>query len=981
MDTSYVDETKDDGRNSEGSTQDFSFASTRDLRKNLRDVFDKISMEPPPEKPVAPALKVAAPVPLKKPSSVGSTFSVSSSCISDRIAQFEQVAQQNNAKPPLPLKLQPNAIPQNSVSVYLRIRPPMATSGLAKISTSQRVLQVNTIDVLPAKRPNVHPTIVRTYPPAQSNASKVNIHRENDPASCAKEYSFHQVLEPETTQQTVYATIAAPLVQSLFAATSASDKASSKQRIEQQHQIESALLFSYGITNAGKTYTILGNIKGNNDAQWGVIPRAISECFDHIRKLPKIPCHYDLYLSYFEIYNEQIYDLLPKKKAPTNVGPPQALKVSERPGQTIVRGLAKHRVRDLGHGIELTVTANNKRRTQSNNLNVDSSRSHCICQLQIVPRSIMPDTVNKQATNDDDSVISMSGYSTDEEAAFFTKHKSSTLWIVDLAGSERSKRTGLGNERQKEASSINKSLMTLMRCLSVMRESQQSRQRSADVVPFRESKLTHLFMNHLTGPSASRTSMIVNVNPSVADFDETQHVLSYASQAKIIQMDPKELSKKRRQYFGAEYDMNGRKKAKTAKITSTAIAPTSAPITSTSATAMAKAAVIKITKALSPKRLAKKMSPKKLAKNLSFKKQAPKMASFGKRKAEESSEPLLKRVCHPTVASSDKGSDSEKDTKSLKMRLTAALAEAEMLRSENTKLLEQLSQQESQVREEVAEEMAEQLKTSSEEYNGVIERLRAQIHANPTTCKSTRKAQMDRAEQQIEELLDKIDECEEEMVRMRHDHAKEIAELKELLNAKPVAVPVSDAPIESASQTNTRSNNKQIAELERELAASREQVERLKKTKLELIENYEKLLHGDDDGEEEMEADSSRDSNKNAQKPPPWKREATQAENRPAGANVASKLIGRTLNDPRRPLVSILSNISNTVNNAQLSPSGSTFSDDSTWARSGKGEQWLFPKNPTTVDVKTRSYRRPSGRAPVGRVWDASVGAWKLMAT
>jgi hypothetical protein len=441
----------DDGRSSAESSQGFSFASAMDLRKNLTESFDK---------QVQTQTQTQTQTSKTSCSSKMSSASTSSLSVIDRIAQFEQATKAATAKPPLylPLREQSNVIPANRLAVYLRIRPPQS-------------LELNTIDVLKPNHPstststssNIHPTTVRTYPPAQSNTSKVNLHREGrDASSCAKEFEFHQVLEPETTQKTLYSTVAAPLLHSLFDATVSTSNSTSTDK-SRNPACESALLFSYGITNAGKTHTILGNIKSNNEAKWGVIPRAISDIFDRINQLPRTPtsAHYDLYLSYFEIYNEQIYDLVPKKTARQKVGPPPMLKVRERQGQTIVRGLVKHKVRDVNHGIELTMMANNRRHTSSNNINSGSSRSHCVCQMQIVPRSSHAANVVSKPSDDDASVVSMSGYSTDEEALFLSKQRSSTIWIVDLAGSERSKRTGMGSARQKEASQINKSLMTL----------------------------------------------------------------------------------------------------------------------------------------------------------------------------------------------------------------------------------------------------------------------------------------------------------------------------------------------------------------------------------------------------------------------------------------------------------------------------------------------------------------------------------------
>jgi hypothetical protein len=941
MDNSMIDMSdNDEGRSSSESSESFSFATAMVLRKNLTEVFDKqvvksssVASEP------ATSSKMMMGFSATESASASSSAAESASIsLKDRIARFQQavdsstsiaIATQNNNKPPLANKKRQqeqntNNIPENQVSVYLRIRPPLATPTSTSTSTGRaHQEQFNTIEVLPPSQPNLHPTIVRTYPPAQSNASKVIQHRIDsvDPSSCAKEFEFHQVLEPETTQKSVYSTVAAPLVDGLFAATSShnSDKKTSSTLTS-----ESALLFAYGITNAGKTHTIHGNIKSNNDAKWGLVPRAISDIFDRIKQLPKNSCIYDLYLSYFEIYNEQIYDLLPRKSAIKNFGPPPMLKLREREGQTIVRGLAKHQVRHVQHGIDLAVMAHSKRRTASNNLNSDSSRSHCICQLQLVPRSTHP-AVN---SSDGDSVECTSGYSTDEEAALLSKQKNSTLWIVDLAGSERSKRTGLASAQQKEASMINKSLMTLNRCLSTMRESQKNN--SAIVVPFRESKLTHLFMSHLTGPSKSRTSMVVNVNPAVSDFDETQHVLAYAAQARMIQMDHEQLQKKRKLCFGDEYGMDGHKTNKQEQ--------PSQP----SRTAHITKLVTKAIKKFSPKNMAKKSERPVVAKKTEKRKAEPVMKlSHGMANCEI--EPLMKRMRHPptTVVASIISSDHEKEIKSLKMALSIAQTEAQIVQSEKERLVEELDQKESQVRIEVAEEMEEQMKSTREEYNQVIERLRSQIHSNPIACRSTRKAQIDKAEHHIEELMDKVDECEEEMVRMRMEHAKEVVELTAQSQFKP-------APTES-----NVAENENIARLERELEQSRAEVAQLQKSKVELIENYEKLLQDDDNDEEEEEEEDNIDTvDENIDM-------VEESEN--IGRTQLSSKKSTRSTEPRQPLSSISANVT-----------------DSPADANGERKQWVFPSKPLRRDNRTGVYRRPSGRAPSGREWDGSVGAWRV---
>ena len=271
-----------------------------------------------------------------------------------------------------------------------------------------------------------------------------------------KEFSFTHVFPPETTQLDLYSQTLAPMVHNL------SEK--------------SGLLFCYGITNAGKTHTVLGPLPQMDAAHpspsWGLVPRALADVLS-LASTNNLPVS----ISYMEIYNEQIFDLLATSR--------QSLKLREANGQAFVRGLSTHPVSDLRQGLQLVVQASRQRVTATNNVNQGSSRSHCICQLGLAD------------------------------------HK---LWIVDLAGLERSKRTG--GLRQTEANKINQSLMTLMRCLHNLRHQQR--------VPYRESKLTHLLLSHWTGPHADQTAMIANINPS----DDSQHVLQYAAASKATTFVP-----------------------------------------------------------------------------------------------------------------------------------------------------------------------------------------------------------------------------------------------------------------------------------------------------------------------------------------------------------------------------------------------------------------------------------------------------------
>ena len=480
-----------------------------------------------------------------------------------------------------------------ALSVHLRLRPLAKGEG------------TTTIEVVPREGRGGGDALeaIRTHPPRSSNAAKVvrggwgggrpgsdlifgGGQQPGGPegsgsgsgragagaAPGAREYRFNRVFGPEATQADVYRSVALPLVEGLFPPGGGAGTAAAAG--------QSALLFAYGITNAGKTHTMMGSGGSGRGASSapvgpgsGIIPRALRDILDRAGAWagPGGGRRYSVNLSYFEIYNEQCYDLLaqPVQRAAHGAhpgaqqrdGPPPPqpswhgrappLKLREsRDGRIFVRGLERRRVEDLEGGMKLVREAMTRRHTSSNNINADSSRSHSVCQLEIVAEAggggpAAPPPIKSAASS------SASGYSTEDEAASLWRKQGRTVsfWVVDLAGSERTKRTGMvtNSARQKEAAIINSSLMKLMRCLHTLRDRQRAvPSNSAIPAPFRESKLTHLFMNHLTGAASSRTSMIVNVNPSEVDYDETQHVLSYATIAKSIFISEDEGDRKRR---------------------------------------------------------------------------------------------------------------------------------------------------------------------------------------------------------------------------------------------------------------------------------------------------------------------------------------------------------------------------------------------------------------------------------------------------
>ncbi|KAG7352280.1 kinesin motor domain containing protein [Nitzschia inconspicua] len=633
------------------------------------------------------------------------------------------------------------------VAVYLRIRPPSSpnkTINCASMDTTNN----NTIEILdPSGEPRRFPTRIRTYPPNVSNSYRVNINRHpKDASAYAKEFSFDCIMGPETSQRKVYSAVAAPMLQDILQSLG-----------QPQHfrtippsissRNASALLFSYGITNAGKTYTVLGDLSSRNQSNWGIIPRAISEVFDHQQQnsiaassSARISSHQtsqlELYVSFFEIYNEQVYDLIPSEKTVSKypLGDVHPLKVRECRGEILVSGLARHKVESTSQGIELTKIAHNKRHTSSNNINSGSSRSHFVCQMELVQASL----VSGAATVQDDEDASMIT-STDDGVCLKSKERTSTIWIVDLAGSERSKRTQVGSLRQKESTQINKSLMTLMRCLNAIKDNGRY---GLSIVPFRESKLTHIFMSHLTSESASRTAIVVNVNPAIDDFDETQHVLAFATKARLIEMDPEEYNRKRKQYFGEEYDANGRKKVK--------------PTTSISYPTKRCAGKKKETLF---SRMAKKLSPKRVFQKIPH----PENAMAG----EDDYTIPTSTTCRDEV-------------EKLQASLLEARRRIETLEFDFCQLQEELETKEDQIRSEVALEMEQRLRETRRKHQEKYRQLQAEMAREASKTPFTMK--MDRAESQLEELMDKVEECEKEMMRMNRDHQEEVHTLEGVIS-------------------------------------------------------------------------------------------------------------------------------------------------------------------------------------------------------
>jgi len=262
-----------------------------------------------------------------------------------------------------------------------------------------------------------------------------------------------------------------------------------------------ACIFAYGQTGSGKTYSMMGS----HDNQ-GLIPRICEGLFSGMRNNADNGPSYRTEVSFLEIYNERVRDLL---RPPMKGRPVHSLRVREHPKEgPYVQDLTRHLVSDYAAIEHLMEQGNTHRVTASTGMNDTSSRSHAIFTINFT-----------QAKFDHDMPC----------------ETVSKINLVDLAGSERADATGLTGERLKEGANINKSLVTLGTVISALADAATTHHSSTHhhkFVPYRDSVLTWLLKDSLGGNS--KTIMIATISPADVNYAETLSTLRYANRAKNI---------------------------------------------------------------------------------------------------------------------------------------------------------------------------------------------------------------------------------------------------------------------------------------------------------------------------------------------------------------------------------------------------------------------------------------------------------------
>ena len=346
-----------------------------------------------------------------------------------------------------------------AIKTFCRIRPIKGTNELFYISENDdKTLNINS-----------------------SNLEKLNV---GNNLKLINSYKFSKVFGENSTQEEVFEYTCKPLIDDLILNN------------------KSGLVFTYGMTNAGKTFTVIGTPE-----KPGILPQALRNLLDYDNEQNNNKTENIFYCNFVEIYNEDVFDLLADDPSEKNKFFKKKLNVKENLNSVFfLQDVTYEKLDSLESFNNILNKGISKKVHSSTNLNQNSSRSHTIFKIILINN-------NKDITKID--------FSTEELIS---------LSVVDLAGSERQKRTDAKGKNLQEACKINQSLSTLGKCLESMKHNSNSNIKK--MVPLRESKLTKIFAEYFQGNQ--NIIMITNINPRTEDFEETIRALNYSCIAKDI---------------------------------------------------------------------------------------------------------------------------------------------------------------------------------------------------------------------------------------------------------------------------------------------------------------------------------------------------------------------------------------------------------------------------------------------------------------
>uniref|UniRef100_A0A8C7ZYN2 Kinesin-like protein n=1 Tax=Oryzias sinensis TaxID=183150 RepID=A0A8C7ZYN2_9TELE len=416
------------------------------------------------------------------------------------------VCRSKGRTPRRPGQKKPSNTERDPVGVYCRIRPLISEDEECCIEM-------------------ISSTTIQLHAPDGLKANRNGEYKET-------QYSFKKVFGVNTTQMELFQDVAKPLVNDLI-------------------HCKNGLLFTYGVTGSGKTFTMTGS-----PGEGGLLPRSLDMLFNSIgpfqakryvfkpddkngmeiqsqvdallerqkrdsqQSVPKTPssrqkadpefadmispeeacksesvdedCCFSVFVSYIEIYNNYIYDLLEDAPFdPIRPKPPQSKVLREDQNHNMyVAGCTEVEVKSTEEAFEIFWKGQKKRRIANTQLNRESSRSHSVFTVKLVQAPL--DADGDHILQDKNQV------------------NVSQLCLVDLAGSERTSRTRAEGSRLREQ---------IYLCV---------------MVPYRDSKVTHLFKNYFDGEGKVR--MIVCVNPNADDYEESALVMRFAEMTQEVEV-------------------------------------------------------------------------------------------------------------------------------------------------------------------------------------------------------------------------------------------------------------------------------------------------------------------------------------------------------------------------------------------------------------------------------------------------------------
>ncbi|THU97205.1 kinesin-domain-containing protein, partial [Dendrothele bispora CBS 962.96] len=402
---------------------------------------------------------------------------------------------------------------QDKVMVSIRVKPPEGNAQNAWV-VNERKKEIS-LDQTFAKN---HPNCNLSNPSASSNSSTPHSSSHSHPSGPNPGvYSFSAILTGSANKP-IYNTVA-------------------KSHVFAAMEGYNAVIFAYGQTASGKTYTLSGDEEGGEP---GIVPRAMRDVFAFIKRGGKEAGgggrEYLLRCSYLEIYNETIYDLL---------APPGSSSVVQIQGgggagsEVILTPLREEVITSLKSVKEVLKRGMNHRRTACTDWNERSSRSHSVFRLVIESREREGSsgggnngraTPSGRATPGGRATPAPGGPRL--QARDGRSVQMSVLSLIDLAGSEKATSD---KDRTREGKYINTSLLTLGTVIGTLADN--ATRNKTDHIPYRNSKLTRLLAPSLSGNA--RISVICTINPDPSAISESTSTLLFAKRVAGVKLAAK----------------------------------------------------------------------------------------------------------------------------------------------------------------------------------------------------------------------------------------------------------------------------------------------------------------------------------------------------------------------------------------------------------------------------------------------------------